>query len=259
MKIGMSSSCFYPEKIEEGFKKVGELGAETAELFINSPSEMQSPVIDELSKIQKYYGIKVRSVHPFTSAIEPFFFFSSYDRRRYDGVEMYKKYFEAANRVGAEAIVFHGGSSKSQTDIDFYAKCYALLHNAAREQGVFLAHENVVNHMCSSPEYMKKLADRIGDDFRMVLDIKQCRRSEESEFDFIRLLGDKIIQLHISDYDSDNDCLAPGVGKYDFKRLFSELNRAGYDKSALIELYNQNYGEPKEIRTAMEFLRTSCL
>lgn len=259
MKIGMSSSCFYPENIEDGFKKVGELGTKTAELFVNSPCEMQSPIINELLAIQKNYGINIRTVHPFTSAFETFFFFSAYDRRRYDGIEFYKRYFEAANRFGAEAVVFHGGLSKSDTDVEFYAQCYSLLHNAAREQGIFIAHENVVDHMCSSPEYMKNLADYIGDDFRMVLDIKQCRRSGEDEYKFIKLLGDKIIQVHISDYDIGKDCLAPGIGKYDFAKLFFELKNAGYDKTALIELYRHNFSEPEEIQTAMNYLNTNCL
>ena len=48
MEIGMSSSCFYPENIEDGFKKVGELGAKTAELFFNSPSETKPPCVEEL-------------------------------------------------------------------------------------------------------------------------------------------------------------------------------------------------------------------
>lgn len=256
MEIGMSSSCFYPEKIEDGFEKVGELGAKTAEIFINSACEMQSPIFDKLLKMRDYYGIEVRTVHPFTSGFEGFLFFSAYDRRRYDGVEFYKRYFDAANRLGAEAIVLHGGQLKTDTDMERYAESYALLHNAAREQGVYIAHENVREKVCSTPENMKKLADYIGDEFRMVLDIKQCRRSGVSEYDFIRLLGDKIIQVHVSDYLGDEDCLAPGVGKYDFKKLFSVLKDAGYDRTALVELYRHNYGEPEEIRTAMDYLKT---
>lgn len=256
MKIGMSSSCFYPEKVEEGFRKVGELGAKTAEIFINSACEMQPPLFNELLSIRDHYGIEVRTLHPFTSGFETFLFFSSYERRRYDGVEFYKRYFDAANKLGAEAVVFHGGQIKGQDDIEFYAECYSLLHNAAREQGVFIAHENVREKICSIPENMKKLADLIGDDFRMVLDIKQCRRSGVSEFDFIRMLGEKIIQVHVSDYDGYGDCLAPGIGKYDFKKLFSTLKNAGYDRTALVELYRQDYGSPDEIRAAMDYLET---
>ena len=255
MEFGISSSCFYPANIEDGFKKVGELGAKTAELFVNSPMEMKPPIMTELKAIREFYGMNIRSLHAFTSAFETFFFFSAYDRRRYDGVEFYKRYFEAANEIGAKYIVFHGALNKSEIEPEFYAECYSLLHNAAREQGVYVAHENVWDHLCAQPEYMKKLADLIGDDFRMVLDIKQCRRCGVSEFDFINLLGEKIAQVHISDYREGQDCLAPGTGCYDFGKLFSALNCAGYNESALIELYRQNYGEPEEIGASLSYLK----
>ena len=87
-----------------------------------------------------------------------------------------------------------------------------------------------------------------------MLDIKQCRRCGESEYDFINLLGDKILQVHISDYKEDRDCLAPGTGDYDFEKLFTALQGAGYDKSAIIELYRHNYGEPSELGTARQYL-----
>ena len=77
------------------------------------------------------------------------------------------------------------------------------------------------------------------------------------EGDYRKLLGDKIAQVHISDYRDGEDCLAPGTGCYDFGKLFSALNAAGYNESALIELYRQNYGEPAEIGTALSFLKAN--
>ena len=254
MKVGISSSCFYPENVEDGFKKVGELGAKTAELFFNSPSETKPPILSELKSIREYYGIDVRTVHPCTSGFESFFFFSTYDRRRYDGVEFYKNYFQAANEIGAEAVVFHGGKNNKYIEPEFYAECYSLLADAAKEQGVVMAHENVNKFLCSDPEYMKKVGDFIGEDFRIVLDIKQCRRSGFDEADFIRLFGDKIIQVHISDYTAQRDCVPPAQGEYDFTKLFSLLKNAGYDKTALIELYSHSYNEAEELKTAMDFL-----
>lgn len=256
MKIGISSSCLYPEKIEDSLKKVGELGVKTAEIFVNSPSEIVSPIIDELKSIREYYGIEIRSVHPFTSAFETFMFFTNYERRKKDSLDFYRGYFKAAEQLGAEMVVFHGGLSSSGYDPEYYAECYGRLHSAAKDYGAFVAHENVREHLCCDPEYMKKLSDYTGDDFRMVLDIKQCRRSGFSEFDFIRLLGDKIAQVHISDFDEKHDCIAPGCGKYDFGKLFSALENAGYNNSALIELYRSNFGKVEELKTSMDYLNT---
>ena len=254
MEFGISSSCFYPENIEKGFRRVGELGVRTAELFINSPSEMNPPIMNELKSIRDYYGINVRTIHPCTSGFETFFFFSAYDRRRYDGAEFYKRYFDTANNIGAEAVVFHGGLSKSYVEPEFYAECYSILHETAKAQGSVLAHENVREHLCCEPEYMKAVGDLIGDDFRIVLDIKQCRRSRVSEYEFIRLFGDKIVQVHISDYGEHKDCIPPCFGEYDFGRFFSALKAAGYDRTALIELYRDGFGEPEELKKSLDLL-----
>lgn len=254
MQIGISSSCLYPIVTEKSLKTVGELGAKTAEIFFNSYSELKKPLLDEIKSIKDFYGIEVRSIHPFTSAYEPVLFFGGYERRLYDGIEFYKNYFEAANELGAKMVVLHGGRVYLETTPEEYAESYIPLHEAALSAGIHIAHENVHNHHCGNPLFMKKLAELVGDEFRMVLDIKQCRRCAESAYDFINLLGDKIYQVHISDCLPGKDCLAPGVGEYDFKKLFEELGRAGYDKTAIIELYRHNFGEAEELRTAKEYL-----
>ena len=71
MQIGISSSCLYPMQEEDAFKTVGELGAKTAEIFFNSYCELKKPLLNEIKNIKEYYGIEVRSIHPFTSAYEP--------------------------------------------------------------------------------------------------------------------------------------------------------------------------------------------
>ena len=256
MQIGISSSCLYPLLTEESLKTVGKLGAKTAEIFFNSYSELKKPLVNELKNIKDYYGINVRSIHPFTSAYEAVLFFGGYERRLYDGIDFYKNYFEAANELGAEMVVLHGGRIYLPTTPEAYAQSFIPLHEAALSEGVHIAHENVHNHHCGNPEFMKSVADLVGDSFRMVLDIKQCRRCGESEYDFINLLGDKILQVHISDYSGDRDCLAPGTGDYDFKKLFTALQDAGYDKTAIIELYRHNYGEPSELGTARQHLES---
>ncbi len=254
MQIGISSSCLYPMLLEESLKSVGELGAKTAEIFVNSFSELEKPIVTELKAIKDYYALDLRSFHPFTSAYETNMFFSDYKRRTLDSVDFYKKYFDVANELGSEMIVLHGGLSAAKTTPERYAESYILLNKAAMEAGLYIAHENVREHHCSSPDFMKKLADLVGDDFRMVLDIKQCRRSGVSEFSFIELLGDKISQVHLSDCGAGEDCLPPGAGEYDFAELFAALNAAGYDKSAVIELYRRNFGEPRELQAAKSYL-----
>lgn len=254
MKVGISSSCFYPVQVEDSLRQVGELGAKTAEIFFNSYCELSGNILHELCEIKNYYGIEIRSIHPFSSSFETTLLFSGYDRRTKDGVEFYKKYFDTANKIGAELVVLHGCKDYVTLTPAEYAEHYMILHNCAKGQGVFIAQENVNNFLCESPQYMRAVADCIGDDFKTVLDIKQCRRAGYSEFEFIELFSKNIAQVHISDFTDKYDCVVPGKGKYDFKKLFTALKNAGYDKTALIELYSKNYDSSDEIKKAMELL-----
>lgn len=255
MKIGLSSSCFYPALVEDSFKSAAGLGIKTSEIFFNSFSELSGSVLKELCSVKNYYDIDVRSIHPFTSAFETVMFYSKYERRLMDSIEFYKSYFHAANELGAELIVMHGGKTVLPISPEEYAEDFSKLLNCARENGLYIAHENVREHHCCDPVFMKQVADLVGDNFRMVLDIKQCRRSNQNEFDFIRLLGKKIAQVHLSDSLGDeNDCLAPGKGDYDFKKLFNALKISGYDKSAVIELYSSNYDSNDELSQALTYL-----
>lgn len=255
MEIGISSSCFYPATIESSLESVGRLGAKTAEVFLNSVCELNGSILAELCKIREYYGIEIRTVHPFTSAFEPFMFFSGYERRLNDSVEFYKQFFHAANALGANFVVLHGGKQLEGYTPELYAECYLKLHNAARKEGLFIAHENVVTSPCSNPQYMKRVAELVGDDFRMVLDVKQCRRTNQSEFEFIKLFGSKIAQVHLSDSNAKHSCLAPGKGTYDFARLFTELKANGYDNTAVIELYRDNFKSEQDIKLSLDYLQ----
>ena len=51
MRIGASTSCFYPLETEKALKKVTELGFERAEVFFNSYSELQEGFVKKLSAI----------------------------------------------------------------------------------------------------------------------------------------------------------------------------------------------------------------
>mgnify|MGYP002522205219 CR=1 FL=1 len=53
---------------------------------------------------------------------------------------------------------------------------------------------------------------------------------------------------------SDENCLPPGEGEYDFLKLFSYLKKSGYDKSAIIELYADGYKDIKQIADSKIYL-----
>lgn len=254
MDIGVSSSCFYPQKTEISLKNVGELGVKNTEIFMNSFSELKGPVLTELKNIKDFYNISVRSIHPFTSFTEPNLLFSQYKRKREDTIDFYKYYFEAASQLGAEILVIHGGMPQYSVCGEEYFETYAKLCESGKQFNVFPAHENVNKYYGSDLNFMIQLQKYIGDDFKLVLDIKQSRRSGTNEFDYINKFKGKIAQIHLSDCDLYHDCLPPGKGNYDFQKLFCELKSSGYNKTAVIELYRKSFNNMSQIAQAVNFL-----
>jgi len=247
MHIGISSACFYPMKTEQAIKRCGELGFRNLELFVNCNSEMQGEHFRRVNAMLKEYDMQVGSVHPYTSFSESFMLFGSYERRIDEFVESYKRFFDFCARIGSDKFVLHGGNTDAFADGEEYFERFAKLCRAAEPFGVAITHENVVHKRGESPQFMRKLADYIGPDFAMTLDIKQCRRAGEDPYEFIRLLGKHIVNVHISDYDERHDCIVPLTGKFDFQPLFQALRQVGYDGNYIIELYEDGYQQDTQI------------
>ncbi len=256
MQIGVSSSCFYPLETEKSLIKLGELGVKKAEIFVNSSSELQKSFISEICKIKDFYSIDILSFHPFTSFGEGFYIFSEYYRRFLDSLEMYKPMFEAAKTLGAEIFVLHGAKNIREISDEEYAERFLRFCNTAKDFGITVAHENVVDYVGQTPQFMKYLQNRLGENFKMVLDIKQARRAKQDPYEFIEAVGESIVHLHLSDFTDDEDCKPPFEnGKFDFQKLFEKMNGIGYKGNAVIEVYRHNFKEAAELGDAMHYLQ----
>lgn len=247
LEFGVSSACFYPDETEKAMTALGEYGCKTTELFFNSPSEIEDDFIDNLIKIKNKYDMNIVSVHPFFSFAESFFLFSSYVRRFYDILPLYEKFCKAAQRLGADILVIHGAKIPGSISDDEYCRRFSVLIETGKKYGVRVCHENVVHHRSESPDYLKMMRDKIGEDFKVVLDIKQAHRAGYTPDDFIDVLGDTIVHIHISDRDEQNDCITPLKGVFDFSHLFKKAEKIGYNGKYIIELYEWSYESRDEI------------
>lgn len=256
MNIGASSACFYPLETEKSFKKICEMGFSHSEIFFNSPCELDPVFISEIKKIRDYYGINVISLHPYRSFSEGYDFFSNYKRRFYDAAEHYKRFYEAANELGAKYIVMHGSKNKSEIPLEEYAQRFGELDNIARSFGCRVAHENVVNFVSASPDFMKFMKTSLNDNFTAVLDVKQARRAGFDPVKFIDVLGKNIVHVHLSDFNETQDCIAPSEkGLFDFGSFFSALKNIDYKGDAVVELYSDGYKDSREIFSGAEYLK----
>ena len=254
MKIGASSACFYPLETEKAFLLLGEMGFTESEIFFNSRCELDSSFVKELDAIRKSYNINVISLHPHSSFAEGYNFFSNYERRFNDGLEDYKKYFEAAGILGAKYIVLHG-SNHPVINTEEYAERFKRLNDVALSFGCTVAHENVVKYVSETPEFMKEMRGYIGDEFKTVLDIKQARRAGRDVSEFIQAMGESIVHVHLSDYNEKCDCIPPSnEGLFDFKKLFTDLDSIGYKGKYIVELYSNNFSDKAEVSQSAKYL-----
>lgn len=254
MKIGVSSSCFYPAHTEEGIRELNRLGIRQIELFLNAFQELEKNYADTLRRQLVDAGIEVVSFHPFTSGMESFFFSTAYDRRMEDGIALYRRLFETAAGYGAKIYVFHGDYKASPFPFEQYCENFARLAEVGAEYGVTLCQENVVRCRCGSLEKIRRMRQLLGDRAHFVLDLKQAVQSGENVFEMCSEMGPALAHIHISDSTPDRDCLPPGKGTFDFARFFSLLTELSYQEAAILELYRGNFEDPAELKQAVLYL-----
>lgn len=247
IRIGISTASLYPQCIETTLRQFGERGVRWAEAFLNTFSELQPDFVRELRRIADDGGVRVVSIHPFTSGFEPFLLFTGYERRFADALEFHKPYFEAANLLGAEIFVFHGdkyrGSGKSPTTDAEYFERYARLRDLGRSFGVTVAQENVERCRSRDLGFLRAMARELDGDVAFVLDNKQALRSGVDWREFVEALGPWIAHCHLSDHGPAGDCLPVGEGTLDFQSLFAALAAQGYTGAALVELYGEQLAD----------------
>lgn len=253
-RFGVSSSCFYPLETEKALETVGKYGFKNTELFLNSFSEMDDSFVSEYLRIKDKYGINIVSVHPFQSFAESFYLFSNYERRWKDILPMYDRLFKVTSLLGADIFVFHGLKIPGSIDDEKYCKRFVHLIEMGAKYGVRVCHENVAKHRGESPEYLKMMRDYIGNDFKIVLDIKQTRRAGYTPYDFLDKLSDAVVHIHISDKNDKLDCITPLKGDFDFKQFFERTESTGYNGKYMIELYEWSFENAQEIADAYKKL-----
>ena len=256
-RIGISSACFYPMDTEEAFKRCVSLGFKNIELFTCSFSELEEPFLTRIKEIADDNGVKIPAVHPFTSGFEYLLFFSSYKKRTEESAEVYRKYFHAANTVGADFVVFHGDRLTAPfLGMENYCEAFSSLRDTAKSDGITLAHECVSTGRSGNPEFIRELHTAIGEgNIKFVFDLKQVVRGGYNPDDMLDAMGSDIVHVHINDY-ANNKCRLPYAGELELDKIIGRIESSGYRGKYIIEVYGDNYKEDSEIIRAADILRS---
>lgn len=247
MVAGVSSACFFPLETAGSVQILSEWRIPNIEIFFNSFQELKDGYLERLSALCQEAGTKVVSIHPFTSNSESLYFFTNYPGRLQDGLEIYRLFLHAAQKLGAGILVFHGAALQSRMDIPQSAANLRALDRMAREEyGVTVAYENVVRCKGRDPDYFVQLREYYPE-LCFVLDVKQALRSGHSPSEYVEKLGNSIIHVHVSDSTRQNDCLPVGQGEMDLPALLQQLHSRGFSGTLLQEVYRESYRHQSEV------------
>ena len=119
---------------------------------------------------------------------------------------------------------------------------------------MIVAQENVVWCRSAEPSYIKILRENVPK-LRFTFDVKQAHRAGKTWEDYLPVMGDRLVNIHINDFDAEHSCLLPGEGSMDYVPFFEYLRDSGYDAQVLIEVYAANFTEDAQVRKAVEHLQ----
>ena len=260
MNIGLSTASYFQKmQIEDAIPDIGAHGVRICEVFLNTYSEYEPAFVEMLA--QKLYAANLQafSVHPMSMQFEPQLF-SIHPRQRGDALALFDRVLAAGKRLGAGYYVMHGparlfGGVKN-IELSRIAPILIDLAARAKEFGLQLTLENVSWCVFNEPEFGARLQDATGGAIKHTLDVKQAVRSGFDPMDFIRAVGEQIVNVHLCDatklpsggvhYDM------PGFGEYDFVSMFNLLGEKGYRGPAFIEVYSDMYNEIPTLYESLE-------
>lgn len=148
-------------------------------------------------------------------------------------LQLQSELIRAAADSGVRYAVIHP-SNEPYTDteravrLENCIQTIGALTNVAKEAGITLALENLPRScICRVKEEMVQILDAIPD-LRVCFDSNHCLL--QTNPDYIRACGNKIVTLHISDYDFINERhLLPGDGMNPWDKLLSALEEVDYN------------------------------
>lgn len=157
----------------------------------------------------------------------------------------YKQSIRYAARLGVKTLMCCGGFLPSQRrntydwDYDMFAGNLGAAIEYAGKHGLTVAFHNHRGCVVETIRETREMVQRLGDDFKICVDIAHLEASGQDALKYIRTFGKHIVYTHIKDYSWRHDSfveLGKGDGALDVGACIRELENAGYDGWLTVEL-----------------------
>jgi sugar phosphate isomerase/epimerase len=148
--------------------------------------------------------------------------------------------FEPFAALGAQYVNVHVdkgiGAFAYEDTVRWNAACFATLAERAKDYGLTVMIENVVNNLNNAKAF-RTLLDAHSD-LRFHLDIAHANVKGERTKEFLKAHSNKLVHVHVSDNKRTGDDHLPlGVGLIDWPEQLALLKASGYDGTITLEIF----------------------
>jgi protein FrlC len=257
MKIGMFTSGYQRNPLEDVFKDAKRFGYDYVELWGGRPHayapDLKSGDMAELKELIERYEMPVRGFTPEHNGY-PYNFMIGSERMRRDAVEYLKLAMDMSKEMGANFMLVspsHAGYQATGREIrDRLIRTMTELarHAEAIDQTVVLeALTPYESNVCTTANDLLELFELVPSEHLVgMCDIVPPYVQHESIMAFFDKLGPKMYHMHVIDSDGTTDThVMPGEGQLPLKELLEDLKGSGYQGTMTIELVTAYINEPR--------------
>ena len=260
MRLGMSTAAFYGRfETEEAASFISGLPIDRAEVFLQGPSEWERGFAQDVRR--RLGSVVCTSVHPLGTDFENGMFSRS-PRKRRDTMDIIRRVLDAGAELGAGMYVYHGRFAPRHEvhrwNMQANADALGPMCEEAEKRGMHIAWENV--EWCQlTDESRVREARRAMPQVRYTLDIKQAMRAGRDPFDMARAMGDRLVNVHVCDWDEQGKLCLPGEGTFDFVGFFALLRSLGFGGPVILEPYLALIKSDEALMRSIAHLRNAML
>jgi sugar phosphate isomerase/epimerase len=286
--IGISSSWPATKElsIKDSVEYIFKLGFDLVE--IGAAHKYEDNAVETVLKLRNKYPMKSFTLHALfppgkNGSLYPL---NLSDTKEHDRIlKTVKNMFDISERLGCNFVGIHGGFAgrvkwvkgkfgfrelKVEKPIDIEdAKTNMkiiledLVH-VAEEKNMKLAVEIYFPHeskpLMTNPEMFKWMFSLFKNShLGLLLDIGHLHvagiRGDYDPYKFVKKFKDRILELHIHDYNGERDHVAAGSGNIDFKKYFKIIGKDRVEKLPLVFEYNNAVNE-KQVLEGKKFIES---
>lgn len=229
-RIGLSAN----DLSESAFLELHKSGIHAIEITMGAYKDINHK---EVKYLFKKYGIELWSYHLPFYGVDP----SSPNRAlRSHTIEVFSEMIRKASDIGLDKFVIHASSEpiadeQREEHLRYSMESLNILAELAHQNGACIAVEDLPRTcLGNTAEEMLRLLSA-NDKLKVCFDTNHLLK--DNNIHFMDKLADKIVTVHISDYDFvDEKHWLPGEGKVDWNMLLAKFQEIGYDGVWLYEV-----------------------